>query len=114
MAVAIAEKYKSELIILNVIQGRTYDQSKAAAEKGARELVDKEMEIAHNHQIQAKGEILPPAESIVGQIINYANRQNANLIVMGSRGLGGFRKMVIGSVSSGVVTHAQCPVLVVR
>jgi len=30
------------------------------------------------------------------------------------RGLSGFKKLVIGRVSSGVVSHAHCPVLVVR
>ena len=38
----------------------------------------------------------------------------AGLIVMGSRGLGGFRRALMGSVSESVVRHAHCPVLVVR
>jgi len=34
--------------------------------------------------------------------------------VMGSRGLGGVRRALIGSVSDSVVRHAHCPVLIVR
>jgi nucleotide-binding universal stress UspA family protein len=38
----------------------------------------------------------------------------AGLIVIGSRGLGGLRRALMGSVSDSVVRHAHCPVLVVR
>jgi nucleotide-binding universal stress UspA family protein len=38
----------------------------------------------------------------------------AGLIVLGSRGLGGVRRALMGSVSDSVVSHAHCPVLVVR
>jgi nucleotide-binding universal stress UspA family protein len=39
---------------------------------------------------------------------------DADIIVMGSRGLGGLSGLVLGSVSSAVVSHASCPVVVVR
>lgn len=39
---------------------------------------------------------------------------DATMIVMGSRGLGGLSGMVMGSVSGAVVSHAKCPVVVVR
>ena len=40
--------------------------------------------------------------------------KSATMIVMGSRGLGGLSGMVLGSVSGAVVSHASCPVVVVR
>ena len=47
-------------------------------------------------------------------IIHLADEVGAGLIVIGSRGLGGMRRAMMGSVSDSVVRHAHCPVLVVR
>ena len=47
-------------------------------------------------------------------IVNLADQLGAGLIVMGSRGLGGIRRALMGSVSDSVVRHAHCPVMVVR
>src|SRR5262245_278900 len=43
-----------------------------------------------------------------------AEARDASLIVMGAGGLGGFRSLVMGSVSQQVAQHAPCPVLIVR
>ncbi|WP_068787300.1 universal stress protein [Paenibacillus phocaensis] len=51
-----------------------------------------------------------PAETI----LEYAQTTGADLIVIGSRGLGGIREFVLGSVSHNVVQHARIPVLVVK
>lgn len=51
-----------------------------------------------------------PAESI----INLAKTWNSSLIVMGSRGQSGIAELVLGSTSHKVVSHAPCPVLIVR
>lgn len=47
-------------------------------------------------------------------IVKEAKSSDPDLIVVGSRGLGGMRRMVLGSVSSEVVDHAARPVLVTR
>jgi len=48
------------------------------------------------------------------EITALAEEIGAGLIVVGSRGLGGIRRAMLGSVSDAVVRHAHCPVLVVR
>jgi nucleotide-binding universal stress UspA family protein len=51
-----------------------------------------------------------PAEAI----INVAKTRGSTVIVMGSRGLSGIAELVLGSTSQKVVSHAPCPVLIVR
>ncbi|RIK31201.1 MAG: universal stress protein [Anaerolineae bacterium] len=51
-----------------------------------------------------------PAEAI----IEVANNRKSDLIVMGSRGLGRLVGLLLGSTSQKVVSHAPCPVLIVR
>ena len=48
-----------------------------------------------------------PAETVVDQA------KGADLVVVGSRGLGGFRGLLLGSVSQQVAHHAPCPVVIV-
>ncbi len=47
-------------------------------------------------------------------IVEEAERWGADLIVMGSRGLGAWNRLMLGSVSSAVVHHARCSVEIVR
>ena len=51
-----------------------------------------------------------PAESI----IEVADTQNCDLIVMGTRGLGGLRSLLLGSQIHKVISLAKCPVLAVK
>jgi nucleotide-binding universal stress UspA family protein len=48
------------------------------------------------------------------EIVDLAEELGVGLIVMGSRGLGGIRRALMGSISDSVVRHAHCPVLVTR
>ncbi|MFD2331907.1 universal stress protein [Cohnella sp. GCM10020058] len=47
-------------------------------------------------------------------ILDYAGDNGTDLIVLGSRGLGGIREFVLGSVSHNVMQHAKAPVLIVK
>jgi nucleotide-binding universal stress UspA family protein len=47
-------------------------------------------------------------------IVKTANDGNFDLIVIGSRGLGGIKEFFLGSVSDRVADHAKCPVLIVK
>jgi nucleotide-binding universal stress UspA family protein len=50
----------------------------------------------------------------VEEICDAARDHDASLVVVGARGWGAIRRLVFGSVSTGVLHHAPCPVLVVR
>jgi nucleotide-binding universal stress UspA family protein len=52
--------------------------------------------------------------SVVKDIVHYAKVNNADMIVIGNRGMTGFKKLLIGSIASGVVTYSDRPVLVVK
>lgn len=47
-------------------------------------------------------------------LVEYAEKENVDLIVIGTRGGSGFKRLLIGSVASGVVKYAHCTVMVVR
>lgn len=65
--------------------------------------------------IEFKSDILEnPTLKVSSLIINRAESENVNLIVVGKRGRQGFKRLLLGSVASDIVTYAHCPVLVVK
>jgi len=48
------------------------------------------------------------------EIIEIADKEKADLIIIGSRGLGAIKGVVLGSVSQKVTHHAACPVMIVK
>jgi nucleotide-binding universal stress UspA family protein len=86
------------------------------AKKEAQQWFDKIKEKINmdNNNIQLQPEVVVTATSIVSAIVEYAKNKDVDLIVIGTRGRSGFKKLLLGSVASGVVTNAACPVMVVK
>lgn len=69
---------------------------------------------ADKNNVKFESRVIKTTTSIPEEIIKYAKDKKSDLIVMGTRGRTGFKKMLLGSVASAVVTHAGCTVMVVR
>jgi len=125
-----SEKFDAQLFVLNVFRGypeymtmfpsapspsgeviQAYEEY---ARKAALEVVGRAALLAEKRGVKVKPKTSETIGSVVQTITDYAAAEKIDLIVMGTRGMGGFKKMLLGSVSNGVVTHAQCAVLVVR
>jgi nucleotide-binding universal stress UspA family protein len=133
-AISIAIKNDSQLIILYVIDfykythlsssiilAPTFGSEKYLEEKNeAKEQMNKikekfKLKIKDNTKSKKlKTEIVEGAKSVATTIIEYAELENIDLIVIGSRGRTSFKKLLLGSVSSNIIKNAHCAVLVIR
>jgi len=120
VALGLCQNYHSKLVILNTVLIDHYGiQHSRYSEGDSKRILDEAVSIAKKSfatvgfPTEVSGEV-KHATSIVETIIETALNEKVDLIVIGTRGLGGFKKLLLGSVSSGVVTHANCNVLVVR
>jgi nucleotide-binding universal stress UspA family protein len=126
-AVDLAKKEGASLFVLNVIPiplyassnqtGSTappmkefFDKARKDAEAVVQDIVSK----AEASGVKVRGEIVENVPSVVESITDYADEWKVQVIVVGTRGLSGFKKLLLGSVSSALVSHASCSVLVVR
>lgn len=82
-------------------------------EERARKLLDKEVARIEGMGVGVEKEHLKTGEPDA-EIVALGEEIDAGTIVLGSRGLGPLARMPVGSVASSVVSHAHCPVLVVR
>ena len=128
-AIAIAKRHNAELIAVNVLTsdiGYAYSSPGVEsppltireiillAENEVKKWFDDIKEKADKNDIRFRSEIIMAKKSTVSSMLDYAEEQNINLIVVGTRGRSGIKKMLLGSNASGLVTYASCPVLVVK
>jgi nucleotide-binding universal stress UspA family protein len=71
-------------------------------------------ELAKHNNIKLKTDLIDSQMSIAAAIVEYAEHERVDLIILGTRGRSGFKKLLLGSVASDVVNYATCPVMVVR
>ena len=120
-AAQIAKSFDSDVTILSAIpsisamaaplEGEYYSRLANKADDN----VDNAAAVFKSAGVQVSEKKMPQGRaSVVETIVEYAAKEKTDLIVMGTRGLGGFKRAVLGSVSSGVAEHSLCSTLVVR
>ena len=121
-AIDLARKYNSNISIVSCVSiqiptdpyfGSAYiETTKLLKEDAAKSISNLEPTLRES-KIPFKSDVLEVI-SITDSLVSYAESHDVDLIVMGSRGLGGFKKLLLGSVASGVSQHSKCPVLIIK
>jgi len=119
-AVKLAEMTQADLTVLHVMylpsQMEKYAKKMATsmqewAEEYAREIFQKFREDYADYK---KANEKATWGEAVHRIVEEAHEGDYDLIVIGNRGMGGVKTLVMGSVSRGVVNSCRCPVLIIR
>ena len=122
-ALEIAEKFESELTVITIIQSEIPDSAGMSLQR-LEEIQDEQEDTAtamlKKLETRAKVKNISFSIKIIHNpsssdgIVTFADNNSIDLIVMGSHGRTGLRKIVLGSVANGVIGHAKCPVLITK
>jgi nucleotide-binding universal stress UspA family protein len=133
VAIALVKKFGSEIIVCHIIPRPAYFFSRprtptvtlpdlsdylsqyfSSARRETKALLDEIVKLAEAEGAKASELIIENVFSVLEAIVINAATRNVDLIVIGNRGLSGFKKLLMGSVSASVVSHADYSVLVVK
>jgi nucleotide-binding universal stress UspA family protein len=130
-AISIAELYNSQLTALYAVSARVRDD--VDSDIPEEKMPDQIRKIMHEAKIESepwfkrirsaieseslinfRTKIILSSVKVSGAIVNYSEDAKADLIVIGTRGRSGFKRLLLGSVATDTVMYAHCPVLVVK
>ncbi len=123
VAAELASKMGAELRVVTVEdfehlrrevgRGRARPQLQRTMRDAAEVLVERERAKAERQTGPVSDKVLSGAEAAEA-LVKYAEGEGADMLIVGSRGLAGIERVLLGSVAERVVRLAHCPVLVVR
>jgi nucleotide-binding universal stress UspA family protein len=119
IAMDMAQKYGSQLLVLHVFQGGTGSGTLVSPgfeddmRSIGQQILDSYEAKVNERRLQNVRMLLQEGDA-AQRIMETANEEKCGLLLIGSRGRGGFKELLLGSVSHKVTNHADCPVLVVK
>lgn len=131
VAINIANKFNSEIIVLYVVVSpskaeyanltglvtpKQIDMIIENAKKESKNWFKRieDMVKENGSHIKISTRVILTGIAVYGEVVEYAQQKSIDLIVIGTRGRSGIKKLLLGSTASGVVTYAHCPVLVTK
>lgn len=116
-ALELATRFGSTVTVIHVREHTKYEGSDVdlGPDVPAEELVGEVVRRFTDAGVDARGVVrrVAPGDT-PEQIVDAAKEVDADLIVMGTRGMTEWKSMLLGGVANKVVHHAHCPVLLVR
>ena len=122
VAMDISQKYGSQVFVLHVFQGGTgpgtlvspgFEDDMRAIGQQIFDSYEAKVKEGRD-SLQKNVRMLLEMGDAAQKIMETASKIKCDLVLIGSRGRGGFKELLLGSVSHKVTNHASCPVLVVK
>lgn len=120
-ALLFSEKLGSNITVVHVMEQvpithigseKLLSEFLEAYKKENQDILSKCSEIATQKGLTIKTLLLQGNPASV--ILDYSKQEKFDLLIMGSRGMGKFKELILGSVSSKIVHHSPCAVLLIR
>jgi nucleotide-binding universal stress UspA family protein len=120
-ALLLSDKLGSNITVVHVMEQvpithieseKLLSELLEAYKKENQDILSKCSEIATQKGLTIKTLLLQGNPASV--ILDYSKKEKFELIILGSRGMGKFRELILGSVSSKIVHHSSCAVLLIR
>lgn len=114
----MAKKHNSEVVLIYVVDKTVKSGILAGIEytkivrKYAQEALERAQKTAKSLGIQAN--LVIKEGNVANEIIQHSKKIHADLIVVGSKGLGAVLRFVLGSVSTKIAQHSLCSVLIIK
>ncbi|GBC73028.1 Universal stress protein [archaeon HR04] len=120
-AVEMARRLDASIILLHVVSIPQFPHHLGSLDEYYRK-VEREVDgwftmisnLDESKGVNISRKIIHSHTSVVESIVEYADEESVDLIVVGTRGRSRFVRAILGSVAQGVIAYARCPVLVVR
>ena len=123
-AISLAKPLSSKITFVNVVylppasytagEGPWFDQAIAELTEDGKKILAEAESLAKSNGVDTDSRLVDDMHSPEAVLTKIAQEENYDLIAVGTRGLGGFKKLVLGSVANGVVHYAHCSVLVAK
>lgn len=120
-AIEMARRLDASIILLHVVSIPQFPHHLGSLDEYYKK-VEREVDgwftmisnLDESKGINISRKIIHSHTSVVESIVEYADEEGVDLIVVGTRGRSRFVRAILGGVAQGVIAYARCPVLVVR
>lgn len=124
-ALSLGKAWGAELTVIHVIDpgrgvpgGRIKEKEREREEEAKREaetlLLNTIDPLIRKEGINIKKEVIEESDTVEKAIIDYAKKNNIDVIVIGTKGMTAVEEYFFGSVANAVIHHAHCPVFAIR
>jgi nucleotide-binding universal stress UspA family protein len=100
--------------LLSYYRGGNVVEYERALKKQAEDFLNEIKLLLEKAGVRANIDVVISKSSAAEGIIDFAKEAGADLIIIGTKGLTGVERFLMGGVASSVIRHAHCPVLAVR